>query len=1469
MLAKDKRASSFMLYLFIFSLLVQMVTNTCYSSATKSNDTTIIQNIDMDSVKTHVLYFSSLNSRMTGYPGFYEAADYIFQRFTEYGLDDVHFENYTVAVPIDYGANITVLQPVQKVIKAYPLQPNMVNPCPADVTGELIYVGCGELEDFDNKEVRGSIVLMDFNSYDNWLKAAALGAKAVVFIEPDYTTFQQAQLKTIDIPLNFPRLWVSTEDGYYLRHLLNAGKVFVSLKSRMIFENVEAVNVVGIVKGTLNESIAIMAHFDSYSIVPSLAPGAQDSLGIASLLELAKYFASNPARRTIRFVALSGYWQGLAGVRAYVDAHFNDLANVRCHFELIFSTGSDSIGYIWQGNYYDYHGGSSYDIAARHVSDWMNPITTLVYMRYLPDLETEMNREYKVSTPDFPYLIPRTSIFNIEPIILAGVAGLAFHTADDIRIFEGTPHDISDHINYDNLLPQLEFSAYVINRFSNDEELPGVYGEDEYRKILTRWDPSGGFSAIEGQVVKYDERKGWYEPVPNALVYVALGEFTGAKMGYGLMRAEDLQQRLILKADENGTFRFDGAICMHTVAGGAGERQYRYSIQAFVINSTTGDILFAPDMGLYGTPYSTRQVDVTKALQQVTVVVFRCGTLVVYDLVNPIYRTLPASIDILKYPLLNPPEYYGRSWAMRKEVMFYLPPNEEVEIIIRDLQNYPFAWIRNDSGLDNMGGPIKISAGKTLCFYNSPIRFARLFYKLNEDRIKAASARGALNSESIKYREKALKIVQEAEQAFCSKKFSEAHIKAMNAWGLEYKVYMLTRNFISETINTIILFYVFLLPAAIILERLLLSERGLKRMIGILVIFASLLFIMGIVHPAFYLASNTFVCLLGASIGVLLVPLLVIVCNNIIKVIKEFRRKTIGLHLVEAGGMATSLTMLFLGIQNLKRRKLRSFLIITVYIITTFSLTMFTSMSGLTIAKPSITSVEGLYDGIFLRDMKWQPLDWELIDTVKSYENVALVVPRIWGTPPGMTAHLKSKHTELRLEEKVTFLASPAYDIEILGEGVLSSGRWFTKQDFFACILPEDIAKNLGVNLGDKIRLQGFNLTVVGILKAEAFSSVFELDGSALMPFKSPTGYHAAWTGVGASEISREHNLANQTIILSYDLAKSLGYVPMSISIKFKDSNPELINRIANDIALSTNLDVYASTGGKVFNYRKAIVFEMRGWTYLAVPMTIGILIAMSNLIGSIYERRREIEILSSVGLSPRKVGETFLVEAVIIATVGTVFGYISGSVVNLTIFQMGLLPSEISPNSSSYYIIYSILILLGMSCLSALYPIRLASRLVTPSLERVWKVTTKPIGDDWFVPIPLTVKNRKEAIGILRFVQEFAELASVEERSSDFIASDFSIEEISDEKYMLSLSMNVRLAPFDHGITQNVRVSVLRDEEKQDYIFGLHLKRTSGSYDLWKLVNEKRFLDSFRKQLLLWKNLKPREKEKYLVNGE
>ena len=200
-----------------------------------------------------------------------------------------------------------------------------------DESGE--FVAASEAHIFIPK---GAIALLDFNSSTRYINATMLGGTAIIFIEPDTTIRGEAENKFGTVPANIPRFWISKADAAFLTNLLeqehNAGnQVDVRVRGRMTWERRVGQNIRGFLEGgdpsLRDELIVLTAYYDSMSIAPAIAPGADPTCGIATLMELARLF-SQPQYRpgySVLFVAVDGHFQGLAGMRAFMEGIGQDI----------------------------------------------------------------------------------------------------------------------------------------------------------------------------------------------------------------------------------------------------------------------------------------------------------------------------------------------------------------------------------------------------------------------------------------------------------------------------------------------------------------------------------------------------------------------------------------------------------------------------------------------------------------------------------------------------------------------------------------------------------------------------------------------------------------------------------------------------------------------------------------------------------------------------------------------------------------------------------------------------------------------------------------------------------------------------------------------------------------------------------------------------------------------------------------
>ncbi len=266
----------------------------------------------------------AFGSRVSGYPGNEEAADYILERFEDLGME-TYVQEFKLPTPLEESSELEV---EGRSYRVHGLWPNLCRTAAVPeegLEGPIIYVEDGTLSDFNGMPVEDAIVLMDFNNGQNWLNVPLLGASAVVLIEPEDTSRGEAEMKWLRVPVDVPRFWLSRDDARELTAAAESGDVTAKLTSGFRWENKINRNIIGILEGSdpqlRDEAIIIEAYYDSVSVVPSLAPGAENAVSMATLLELAEVFSQERFRpkRSVIFLACSGHFEALSGAREFVN----------------------------------------------------------------------------------------------------------------------------------------------------------------------------------------------------------------------------------------------------------------------------------------------------------------------------------------------------------------------------------------------------------------------------------------------------------------------------------------------------------------------------------------------------------------------------------------------------------------------------------------------------------------------------------------------------------------------------------------------------------------------------------------------------------------------------------------------------------------------------------------------------------------------------------------------------------------------------------------------------------------------------------------------------------------------------------------------------------------------------------------------------------------------------------------------
>jgi len=220
--------------------------------------------------------------------------------------------------------------------------------------------------------------------------------------------------------------------------------------------------------------------------------------------------------------------------------------------------------------------------------------------------------------------------------------------------------------------------------------------------------------------------------------------------------------------------------------------------------------------------------------------------------------------------------------------------------------------------------------------------------------------------------------------------------------------------------------------------------------------------------------------------------------------------------------------------------------------------------------------------------------------------------------------------------------------------------------------------------------------------------------------------------------------------------------------------------------------------------------------------------------------------------------------EGFVYAIVGATAGYLISLVIGYVVSNV--LHVAYMVDFSSPYPALSVLFSMLAVIIAGVYPAVKASGYVTPSLERKWRIPTKPIGDVWYVPLPMSVSSKKIAYSMLAYIMEYLTSAILEEKFRVDEKPHIIKQDISGRK-AIGISLKVRLPPYDAAILEDTKILAIETEDGK-IAFGVHSRLLSGKRYLW-IASHRNFIDEIRKQLLVWKSLREKDIEKYVKMSE
>lgn len=1475
----------------------------------------IADHIDSTRIRESIEHFSSLGSRVIGYPGEDSAAAYIADHFRESGLQFVEYEPFIGASPIDEGASIRLLSTGER-FPVHCMWPNLVRTptLPREgVEGILHYVGAGEFKDFNGKIIENNFVLMDFNTGANWLNAAELGARGVFFIEPEWTVRQQAEEKFLQNPADVPRFYMPKETADMLLQRMDAGEeVRIHAKARMTWQRAESQNVIGVIPGThaelKDEIIVIGAHYDAISVVPAVSPGANQAAGIAGMLEIARMMSRNPPARTVYFLATSGHYMATAGINAFIQRHIRknpvmaarmpEPLDMKLYIGIDISGQRNQMGVSFTGWLYT---GNAFD-KQRYFTPFGNAFMKYAAgateaLGYSPDMF--INAISPISGIKWDSWFPGKWGADGELVFWAGFPAIYLATVFDQRNLVDTPLDLPEHVNYENIYTQTRLTACLILEAANDPTLM-----PDFKMNLP-----DGLGTLRIQAVEFDQSKDFIPsiPLPNAVFVSRRNEKT-------LMGVRNEYYRV---GDENGWAEFDQL-----------QIPRRTPTEAYVLDDDTGEIIYAPDLGSFGDAMYPITVTQDWVEKEKKIVLFRCEAVDLFDLVDPRYLTRMKEATVLNTADTQPYKYghalldHGWfNWMSYVEACgpVFMEPGERFKLLMGTSVLGNRLLLLNATPENPMGTGYPVSGAGIIT--ELPYKVARDMWTLNDYRLQQLHDAGISNARMEEMHMRAEGLLKQAEEARAQLDWGNFIQYARAAWGYESRAYPDATATANDLMQGVIFYLFIILPFSYFLERLLFGFAKIhQRITAVTIIFLISFAVLVAVHPAFELASTPYIILLSFITFTLAIIVTWILASRFGLEMGRIRKEHSAIYQTDVSRSSVLAAAFSLGVSNMRNRPLRVALTCTTIILLMFTVISFTSIrTYLQFYKIDRANIP-TYEGMLVRNNAWWPLEHSALRYIESeFNDRATVVPRAWyaNQPAGewsnifikmergedavpdsatiaefkaITDALQSNDIVAisRAKEKLKARSFQTYAKAIMGlspdepiisgiDTMLIAGTWFTPEDRDVCILPNELAVLLDIRPEDvgnaQIMLYGRPVLVKGIIDGDALYRWRDLDDGYLTPvdYKSESAELRGAVRTSARQTDEEtdilafkHMVPKDVIFMPYNDVRNMnnGNI-MSVAVKFSSVNDMMA--MLEEFMPRVGLTVFVGADGKATVYSALALTALTGMSNLFIPILVAALIVLNTMMGAVYERFREIGIFSSVGLAPTHIGVLFMAESCVYAIIGGMAGYLIGQSFGQLMTSTGLMEG-LTLNYSSTSAVMSTIVVMGVVLLSTLYPAHKAGQMAVPDVEREWKFP-EPDGDAWHFDFPFTVSG-VEALGLCTYLHDYFK-SHGEDSIGLFHADQVGLSKVETEGGIAyRIHLRAWLSPYDLGISEEIDITARPIGEYNTYQIELMLTRLSGDVDSWQRVN-RRFLNTVRKQFLVWRTIDEETKTTFREQGE
>jgi hypothetical protein len=889
---------------------------------------------------------------------------------------------------------------------------------------------------------------------------------------------------------------------------------------------------------------------------------------------------------------------------------------------------------------------------------------------------------------------------------------------------------------------------------------------------------------------------------------------------------------------------------------------------------------------------------------------FDCIQTDIVGVCNPDTRIRTDSIIMLDAIREASPDHYGITGIPEtRSARFHpIPGDEGIACVFTD-GYVPFKILSNDFILINATDNQPTGAG----FYPGDPRLrmvsstaANDLQTLNSMRLRRIEKKGVTNPAAALLFKQAGELVGEADAARAQGDQNLFLSKSVEALSNSLRSYRMVRDTTSDLIKAVAVFLALVIPFCMFAMKLVIPWTDVRAQIAsFLIIFVLMATALALLHPAFSLSQTPMMVLLAFMMVGLAAFVMFILYSRFDAGLQQLVEESQGVESSESSRKALAGVAFSVGVNNMRRRRIRTSLTAATIVLVTFTMLSVISVGTSLTPYRRQTETNVPYNGVLFAKPGMEPIresaQRQISQLLRPYGQV---VARSW------TQRLDSYGDYMRLEiidahNPRNFIAAKSLlGLDVAEDGFISpmplaAGRWFSGNDARELVLSTEAAGVLGITAQGftprDLYLRNELVRLVGLLDDEKVAVITDLAKLPLLPLESqPDPVSRAVSETGQMTVSADDATASPVPAARALRPINCGFIPLGFALTLPDTTVRTIAlkadgaadesaslrawNAANHFVAATGTLTYTGISEKITPQEGASISAAQyslgpprgasvgGVSKVLIPICLAATIILNTMLGAVMERKKEMSVYNSIGLNPTHVFVFFVAEAIVFGLVGAVSGYLIGQGLALLISHYNWLPG-MPLNYSSMAVIGVIFASIVTVIVSTLYPAYIATRVSVPSGQRRWKLP-QPDGDELNLDFPFSF-NEEQLPRVCAFLHAFMDLNS-EASSGQFLAQDarFGFVRDRDGRKVLTMLYSVTPVPFDLGVNQRMEIYGHYQPRVRAYVLRICLTRVKGDKTAWMVVNQP-FMESLRARLLSWRSQSLANQEQFRIQGD